>query len=168
MMADRVCRVFLVLALASSTKVLAGELCDLYKLPGDCLRQPSAVLEGLNFASVPYPSMPATTDVLREHSAANSLGLWVRVVIKDHHICAITYGTDTGRYTVGADKFADFKGLVERTYNQANWTQSPAKSGVTRIYDDGETRVTIGRGHVMFQNMVGCGFRRPMQCSVEL
>lgn len=150
---------FVLLVLSISTQVLSDELCDLYKIPGDCLRQPITVLDGLNFAPNPYrnPSAPDNIKILHEFPSGNSLGLHVNIYANNDKICAILYGVSTGVYTIGMDEFDEFKSRVVSTYNNSEWTDGSGRHGKTKVYDDGETRITIDTYNVMIRDKEGCG-----------
>ena len=155
MMARMIFAFILVFAL-SPAKVLSDELCDLYKTPGDCLRQPESVLEGLNFIPNPIRSASAPSDLISmyENASRNSLGLMVTVYIEHGHIISVRYSRNTGRYTIGPKEYQEFRDSVVRAYDKAEWTDGPGRN--TRIYDDGETRVHMSSAHVAFRD-VGCG-----------
>lgn len=156
-MNTNILRFLLLLTLISPAQALSGELCDLYKIPGDCLRQPATVLDGLNFRPSPFYRPPPSDswEKLSEFAAENSLGLAITVTIKDGYICGVLYSTNTGLLTMSGAAFDDFKSNIVSHYNASPWVERSGHRGKSRIYDDGQTRITIQNYHVLFKDK-GC------------
>lgn len=96
-MIERIFRLMIFSILMSAPQGHSAELCDIYKTPGDCLRQPENVLDGLGFVRSRIHQLSKDNDltVLETPASRNPLGLVVYVYIKSNKICGIRYSQST-------------------------------------------------------------------------
>ena len=152
-MIERIFRLMIFSILMSAPQGHSAELCDIYKTPGDCLRQPENVLDGLGFVRSRIHQLSKDNDltVLETPASRNPLGLVVYVYIKSNKICGIRYSQSTDISAMGKSEFDDFKSRVVIYYDESSWIERRSNQGESRVYDDGKTSIVISHFHVTFK-----------------